>query len=361
MINLSTPNEILFRELMADKEKSNYWLVKKNGGQKSYDKMRDKLLLEAKRKKCTQISEVFEYRSAKGNRWMTYECARYFPGADSSHTVPYAFCFYETLGSVGAFVPVKVGIDNNAQQDAILIFNSHFFYQMCERLGLGFRSPEMVRAFHEFIPSILMKTYFDEEEKVRKLMVRLPGSIGWGIQRTGTELVYEVRTFLKDSQLNGKQKRITEELREHADKFVYEPANMQAERIKRMLERGEGLGSEVTRLKEKYEVMGMDGDYLDNLLNVSLWVVTVFTKMGLADANDEKLWERHTRENNEAIHNYIVSGGKDGEKFLELLETCAKKLGFRDYDPVKAREVYTAEAQKVNEQLEKLEENNCVS
>ena len=42
MINLSTPNDILFRELMADKEKSNYWLVKKNGGQKSYDKMRNK-------------------------------------------------------------------------------------------------------------------------------------------------------------------------------------------------------------------------------------------------------------------------------------------------------------------------------
>lgn len=356
MINLSTPNDILFRELMADKEKSNYWLVKKNGGQKSYDKMRNKLLLEAKRKKCTQISEVVEYRSAKGNRWMTYECARYFPGADSSHTVPCAFCFYETLGSVGAFVPVKVGMDNSAEQDAVVIFNSHFFYQMCERLGLGFRSPEMARAFLEFIPSILMKTYYDEEEKVRKLVVRLPGSIGWGIQREGTEPVYEVRTFLKDTQLNGKQKRITQEIREHADKFTYEPADMQAERIKRMMERGEGLGAEVTRLKQKYEVMGMDGEYMDDLLNVSLWVVTVFTKMGLADANDGKLWEHHTRVNCDAIHEYITSGDKSGGNFLNLLGVCAKNLGFRNYDPAKAEEVYIAEAQKVNEQLEKLEE-----
>ena len=348
MINLTTPNDSLFRELMADKDKAHYWLVKKNGGDKSYEKMRNKLLQEAKKHKRTQISEVVEYRSANGNRWITYECARYFPQTDSVYTAPYAFCFYETIGSAGAFMPVKIGMNGMDGVDAIVIFTSHFFYQMSERLGLGYRSPELTRAFHEYIPSLLMKTYVDEEDGNKtKIAIRLPGSIGWGFQREGDKPVFEVRTFLSDVQLNGKQKRITQELRANSDKFAFEPASVQSERIKQMVERGESLGSEVQRIKDKYAVMGVDGQSVEDLLDVSLWVVTIFTKMGLATADDDKFWERHAKVNSDIINDYVATAGRDSEKLLDLVEACAKNDGIRNFDREKAKAVYAVEAEKV--------------
>lgn len=355
MINLSTPNRQLFNELMADKDKSFYWLVKKNGGQKSYDKMRDNLLLEAKRVKHNVVSDVVEYRSRNGNRWMTYECARYYPDADTSYTAPYAFCFYETLGSVGAFMPVKIGMDQESGADAIVIFNSHFFARMCERLGIGFRSPEMVRAFHEFIPNFLISTYKDEDDgNTVKLIVRLPGSIGWGNQRKGEPVVFEVCTFLMDTQLNGKQRRITQELREKAAKIWYEPDEVLFKRIKAKYESGGDIKEEIDRTFEKFKAMGVDEKCMEDTLNVSLWIATVFTKMGIAEASDNVFWSRHARVNSCRVNDYVNNSHNDGEKFLELLAECAKADGIRKFDKNEARRIYIEEVDKANRILENL-------
>ena len=353
MINLSTPNNILFKELMADKDKSFYWLKKKNGGDKSYEKMRDALLLKAKREKHNVISDVIEYRSANGNRWMTYECARYYKDADTSYTMPYAFCFYETLGSVGAFVPVKIGLTHEDGEDTIVIFTSHFFMQMSERLGLGYRSPEMVRAFHEFIPQFLLGTYKDEEDEYStKLIVRLPGSIGWGFKREGEEQVFEVRTFLSDVQLNGKQRRITKILRERAAKVWHEPSVVEFERLKKKCDAGESIADDIQRTFEKYIALGVDEKYLEDTLNVSLWISTIFSRMGLAEAEDHAFWNRHTQTNREIVNEYVMNGNNDGEKFLELVAACAKADGFRKFDKEQARRIYEEEVDKVNKALQ---------
>lgn len=356
MINLSTPNDMLFRELMADKEKSFYWLIKKNGGQKSYEKMRDGLLLQAKREQRNAISEVIEYRSTNGNRWMTYECARYYKDAHTSYTQPYAFCFYETLGSVGAFVPAKIGLSLETGEDVIVIFTSHFFMQMCNRLGIGFRTPAMVRSFHEFIPNFLLATYKDDEDENRtKLIVRLPGSIGWGFQREGSQMVFEVRTFLSDVQLSNKQRRITKELRERADKVWYEPSEVEYKRLKDKYEEGGSLSDEAGRIIEKYKALGLDDKYLNDTLNVSLWIATIFCKMGIADADDHVFWNRHAQANRDTINDYVMNGNSDGEKFLELLAACAKADGIRKFDRDMARKLYIEEADKVQNALNQID------
>ena len=336
MINLSTPTDIMLREMMADKQKSVYWLKKQFGGEKGYEKMRDKLLLESKRSKCNKISDVIEYRSANGNRWMTYECARYYKGAGTSYTEPYAFCFYETLGSVGAFVPVKIGISQESGEDAIIIFTSHFFYQMCERLGVGFRSPQMVRAFHEFIPSMLIELYKDENRV--KLMVRLPGSIGWGYKMEGEAHVFEVRTFLMDTQLNGRQRRLTERIRANADKFAYEPWDVMTERLVNKAERGESLDGDIDALKEKFRLTGVDGKNLDIALAVNIAIVNAFEAMGLADPNDYSLWMRHGEVNKQIITDYVLTIDQDDERFMDLLEQCAKNLRLKKFEKAKAYE-----------------------
>ena len=330
MINLSTPPDVMLRELMADKAKSAYWLKKKLGGEKSYEKMRDKLLLDAKRDRCNKISEVFEYRSANGNRWMTYVCARYYKEANTSYTQPYAFCFYETLGSVGAFVPVKAGMSEDTGEDAIIIFSSHFFYKMCERLGIGFRSPQMVRAFHEFIPSLLIELY-KEDERI-KLMVRLPGSIGWGFKVEGEANVFEVRTFLKDTQLNGKQKRLTTRLRENAAKFSYEPDNVMYERLKNKIERGESIEGDIEAMKDKFKIIGLPEKDVETAWAVNVAIVGTFGKLGYADADDCAFWKRHAEVNKEIINDYVMTIDDDNERFLELLTQCAKNLGLKKFD-----------------------------
>lgn len=338
MINLSTPTDIMLRELMADKAKSLYWLKKKFGGEKAYEKMRDNLLLEAKRKKCNQISEVIEYRSANGNRWMTYECARYYKEADTSYTEPHAFCFYETLGSVGAFVPVKIGLSQEKGEDAIVIFNSHFFYQMCERLGIGYRTPQMVRAFHEFIPSLLIELYKDEGRV--KLMARLPGSIGWGFKMDGEANVFEVRTFLKDTQLNGKQQRLSANLRTNAPKFNYEPEEVMTERLKIKIERGESIQEDIEAVKEKFRLTGMSEKEVEVAWAVHVAIVNAFAKLELADPNDYPFWKRHAEVNKNIINEYVMTIDEDNERFFELLAQCAKNMGIKKFEKEKAEKLF---------------------
>lgn len=341
MINLSTAPDIMLKELMADKTKSIYWLKKHFGGEKAYEKMRDNLIRECKRDRKNKISETVEYRSANGNRWLTYECARYFKDAKMVYTEPYAFCFYETLGSVGAFVPVRLGENNMVGQDGIIIFNSHFFMQMSVRLGLKYRSPEMVRAFHEFIPSLLF-SFYKEEDKV-KLHVRLPGSIGFGVMMSAQPPVFEVRTFLADVALNSKQRRMTATLRENADKFAYEPLDVQQKRLADLKESGGSFEEEARKFKEKCLLMGMTEEEFNVTLNLNLWIVNIFVKMGLANIDDSGFWQRHTANNGEIIHQYYRSGNMTDEGFDELLMKCAENNGYRNFDLQKAHEIIRTE------------------
>ena len=341
MVNLSTAPDIMVRELMADKAKSIYWLKKHFGGERAYEKMRDNLIRECRRDKKNRISETVEYRSANGNRWLTYECARYYKDADMVYTEPYAFCFYETIGSVGAFVPVNLGDSNMNGKDGVIIFNSHFFQQMSVRLGLKYRSPEMVRAFHEFIPSLLFSIY-KEEERV-KLHVRLPGSIGFGVMVSIHPPVFEVRTFLADVALNNKQRRMTETLRANADKFAYEPLEVRQKRMSDLSESGNDFEEEARKFKEKCLLTGMTEEEFKVTLNLNLWIVNVFVKMGYANVEDEGFWQRQTANNGEIINSFYRSGDMTEEKFDELLLQCARNNGYRNFDLKKAHEILRAE------------------
>lgn len=41
MVNLSTPSDLLMKELSAEYDKAKYWLIKHFGGEKGYEEMRD--------------------------------------------------------------------------------------------------------------------------------------------------------------------------------------------------------------------------------------------------------------------------------------------------------------------------------
>lgn len=74
MINLHTPSEQIMKELFEDEQKAFYWLRKSYHGDKSYERMRDTLIAKCRKERKTQISDVVEYISKNGNRWMVFEC-----------------------------------------------------------------------------------------------------------------------------------------------------------------------------------------------------------------------------------------------------------------------------------------------
>ena len=338
MVNLSTPPDVMVREIMVDRAKSQYWLKKHFRGDKGYESMRDELMRKCRRDKRNQVSGTVEFRSSNGNRWLTYECARYYKEADRVFTEPYEFCFYETLGSVGAFVPVRLDSDGKSGHEAVLVFTSHFFMQMCERLHITFRTPEMVRAFHEFTPSLVCSLY--EEEGRTHLLVRLPGSIGFGIKTGGDAEVFEVRTFLMDSQLNGKQQRLTGHIRLHADKFAYEPKAVRRERMQDRLGTDEGFVAEFEKSKARLMAMGMSEEEFNRTMSINIYIVRVFLEMDLVKEDINGFLERHNANNLRAINQFVKDGKFDNEGLYSLMDQCADNDGFKGFDAGRARQIF---------------------
>lgn len=208
MINLSTPNEELIRELNADYEKLGYWLKKKVGGEKKVACLQDQLFTKYHLTGKTQTSEPMEYISANGNKWYGYY--KTIKIGNQVCPVSVGFCYYETYGSIGAFVPVsRTSIEGC---DGVIIFPSHFFLRLSQRLGVGVRSREVVKRFLEMIDNMVIEYKGDSETRKDEVEVSFSGSVWRGHWRNGDSNVTELNTFLKHTELSKLQKRNAEEL-----------------------------------------------------------------------------------------------------------------------------------------------------
>ena len=79
MINLKSSNKQILDELNREQHKATYWMIKKFGGEISYEKMRDKLLAAATSLKKDVFTEGVEYNSPNGNRgWRGFVYASAF-------------------------------------------------------------------------------------------------------------------------------------------------------------------------------------------------------------------------------------------------------------------------------------------
>lgn len=331
MINLSTKNNDLIKELYFDKQRTIYWLIKQMGGEKKYEQMRDNLLLKAKREKKIVTSDVVEYISKNGNRWLCFECARYYPDAYSAYTEPIVFCYYETYGSVGAFVPVKTEYNyTDKKNESCVIFNSHFFYQMSERMGLGYRSRDMIKLFIEYIPSMVFS--FRNDNGRTAIDVRLPGSIGRGFLRESDDYnVFEVRTFLADKSLSNSQKRVTKQLRENADKFNYEPEDVKMKKLMHSDNKIETLSDIMLSEREKFVLCGGKEKHFDDYMNTVMGLSIVFTNMNLVKPGDRTIWERTKRPVSDLINDYVDT--PDNERnFVELSKKVAKVMSLKNFN-----------------------------
>ena len=267
MINLSTPSKELLDELLSDYKKADYWLTKQLGGLKKQKELGDNLCLKCL-KECKElaVSEPVEYISPKGNRWFMYVSARRYK--DHFYTTPLGFCYYETYGSVGAFVPTQCGSEN---ANACVIFTSHFFLRMCSRLNIKVRSRDMVKRFVEYMAGMVLSYRGEGTHAKHEVDVRLPASIGRGRMRDDCDKVIEINTFLKDTELTRKQQKETKALRECASKVILQPAEQLKMRIKA------GDDSVFDDIRKNFDAMKIDPRILD-------WAYTIHvTAKNIAD------------------------------------------------------------------------------
>ena len=336
MINLKSSNRQILDELVRGQNKAMYWFVKKNGGEKSCRKMRDKILAASVSLKKDIFSEGIEYRSPDGNRWIVYECARYYPEAKASNVNTYAFCYYKTVNYVGAFVPVR--ISGSGIQSA-LIFTSHFFQRFEERLGLQYDTPQTLLRFHQNVTSMVLQY----EKKGHDIIVRMPDAIGLGVKREGEGegLVFEVRTILGDNQLSNGQLRKTEGVRKTAEKLNLEPFEIAEIRLKNKDMGINDLVEEMDCMAGHYQALGEKPETIRSRMDIYMWIGFVLHKLGYIndDENVRQFLKRFGKVNNNLLLDYARNEERNVNSFIDLCADCIREMNLKGFDRVQAEQI----------------------
>ena len=335
MINFRTPSDQLMKELFEEEGKAIFWLKKKHHGEKGYERMRDELIARCERMQKTQISDVIEYISPNGNRWMAFECCQYYKKAGLANTAPMAFCYYETYGSVGAYV---IGRGEYSLKDAtktVIHFTNHFFLRFCQRLKVPMRSRWMVQKFIEVIPGFLFGSNGRDEHGHLKFDVRLPGSIGRGIMFDDAPVI-EIRSYLTDPELNRKQLRETERLRGAYKLQTFEPLDV---RMVRLMRSDDFSGNMVKELESISVLSGIDKGILASMANIRIFLVEAIIDLGYVRFDDTATWKRLGERTADIdfmdfVKDYPAEGGgmEKARQLYETLKEFGERSGIKGYD-----------------------------
>jgi len=231
-INLSTQPAELLDTMQEELPVAWYHYRKQIGSSLQYQKHEDRLLDQALQEQRSLVSDISEYISKVGNRWMTYVHTEYFPQALHAMATHVSFVYYETYASCGAFFPLYApsSVKNRGKQKkqvpmGIVIYTDHFFLQMSNRTGKKYRSKELIREFVTTRDAHAMQADDDGS-----LVVRFVGGYGFGKwwEQDGIR-VCQVRTYLNEKggdSLNRRQQRLVEKLNAYAVLFeggMYNP------------------------------------------------------------------------------------------------------------------------------------------
>lgn len=217
-VNLSTKADEILATMREEIPVAYYHFRKPYGGRRKYMKAEDDLLNKALVEKESQMTDMSEYISRVGNRWMTYTMVDYYPKAHYANATHISFIYYETYGSCGAFFPlfrpdnVRHMKKKEGQTDGVMIFTSHFFQRMSERTGKAYRSRELIQEFIS-TKSTQVGQYDDDGE----VIVKFKGGYGFGVVKSENPQVVEIRTYLTDGQLSPKQRRKVENVDSFAE------------------------------------------------------------------------------------------------------------------------------------------------
>lgn len=314
MIKLTSTNQQILNELYSDVEKAMYWYHKQFcTASKENISRTDSLRKKAMYQLQTVCSDYIEYTSSNNNKWIVFSSARYRKDRPLVNVETNAFCYYETIGSIGIFVPL-IDKSNGREVKTCLIFNSHFFYQMSERTGNDCKTKDMLYKFIGELSEINIIKRDTEENRIA-IDIKLNSGIGRGFLKfkNNDTQIYEIRTFLKDTQLSKSQKNTVKELYDEKETDLIDIAEKHVK--------------ENTNNVEQYS-----SDDLKELFNLKMNVCSVLQKMGYPSYDDlivsscslkvQKLFKKY------AFEDMTYD-------FRDLVEDVAKLLKYKKFDPLK--------------------------
>jgi hypothetical protein len=124
----------------------------------------------------------------------------------------YSFIYYETMASCGALFPLyspkqlkKGKVTDKTKVTGVILYTDHFFYQMSERTKIEYRSKELIKKFVSTRLENAMTIDGDGE-----VIVKFKGGHGFGKLYSENPKFVSIRTFLKDEELNRKQRKMCE-------------------------------------------------------------------------------------------------------------------------------------------------------
>ena len=201
-VNLSTEPADIIATMAAEMSAVRYQKRKAYGGTRKYEAWKEEQYEKSLHEKHSIISELTEWISQVGNRWVMYSSWEYFTEQESVLPCNAAFIYYETLNSCGAFFPL---VDEGCRVvTGAIIFTSHFFERLSERARIPFRSKAMIQ---EFISCQFMRSTTSRDEDGAEAYLRFRNGFGIGKVRSAKPYVVEVRTFLTEDQLSPAQRK----------------------------------------------------------------------------------------------------------------------------------------------------------
>lgn len=332
MITLSSPTQQIIDELIAEEPKAVYWLKKQYHGDKGFENLKIQLMEKALDEQKDVHSDVVDYISMKGNRWMAFVSANYYKDVNDVTTNIITFCYYETYGSVGAFMLGHPQYDDPRLPPFAIVFTSHFFLRFCARLGVEMRSRWMVKRFLQILPGIIFESTGVTDNYGRmKVDCRFPGSIGRGIIRKDGRLI-EIRTFLTDPELSDKQRRYTKHLRETADRHNFDPQHI---KIKRVMQSGDFASAVLNEVNQVVD-MGADRKSTEMSLSWSIMMVNALVELGYAQSHDIEFWMRYGEVNKYLIadigNHYSGVKPLNSQELVDRFKRTFKNVGIKKYD-----------------------------
>lgn len=326
MINLSTSSDELWRVLITEHDKAVYWMKKHFGTEKRYEQMRDNLLSRCMAAERPLTSEIVDYLSKEGNRWVCFEQTTYYPGSRGAFCLPVALCYYETAASLGVFFIGYLHQNGIDTPDSVFIYTPHFFQRFAERLKIQGSPRDILMRFIEMAPSFTISPIPSEDGR-KKMMIRIPGCVCHGIMREDSNKVYEIRTLLTDDQLSSKQSRETKKAREVGDAVKFEPDDIMRGRLKQNDDSFLAWYDEV----KKMEDLGIDMTDTKLSYGMSLIITETFFKMGVADRDDPDFWKNYSAKHKPPFEYYFRRKQEKGDhfNFVEEMGDLAKEIAGR--------------------------------
>lgn len=197
MITMSTPYQEMHSIFWQEYEKCEYW-VQKDISRRGKQFKKD----TAYKHRMGQDPELpsVEYKGKTGNRWVNnlYVSAATLGGVVIGYDT---VCYWETLGSFGAFMPFSFGGERY-----LIITPGHFWQRVCERTDYKMQGVHTAMQFlREHLSSRKEILPPSEKDTRRQIAIHWNGGSGYGVEVCPELRIFELRTFINEDSMTGKK------------------------------------------------------------------------------------------------------------------------------------------------------------